>query len=451
MAGSLTIEREASRANRGAHRSALTRSTRHLVGWSVLVLLFAPLTLTRFLTASGAKEFLNVGTMAIAGYLSLVYALAARARIRLFLAAVGCSAVYAIAAIPYVLGGWWRSVDPGYLVGLLQYVVYPLILGLLLPAFLSGREILRMSCVIMAAQGVVVACVAVPTFFGGHPLLALYRAHTGNDALAIQLGVLALATYIMVGRTGSAPSRGERQRRTLLLAITVVLGAVSLPAVARAATLSLAGAVVTLMLVNAFGRRLGATLTHVAILAAVVFPVLVWAGVITETNVRVVDPLIMDKRAQDATSSSTLVNRIRKDEVFLSRLSYTDFIGSRRELHDYEYYHAAGLGANIEFAHNYWVQMLLTVGYGGSLAVLVLWFYMTHLAGRCVDGAGQWALCWFVFFTINGTVGFGAFRGLPALAFWCIAGGVLASLRWSTPVLARRSEPVPATAPAQMA
>ncbi|MGQ9730649.1 MAG: hypothetical protein ACUVX8_05175 [Candidatus Zipacnadales bacterium] len=440
---------EVASVRRGRYRA--TRQTRRFVGWTVLALLFAPLVLQRFVPNETVQGVLAAGTLFVAGYLALAYVLVARARVRLFAAALVCAAVFGISAIPYVIGGWWRSVSPGYLLGLLQYATYPLILGVLLPAFLTGREIMRMSCVIIALQGVIIAVITLPTLFGGNPLIAIYRFNTGVDPVAIQLGGLGLATLAIIGREGGQPSTVQRQRQAIIIGTAVVLIGITLPTFARTATISLLSALFIMAVLRGLGRRIAALLTHAAVLAAVVFPTLVWMGVITETNIRVLDTIIPNKRERDVTPESTLVNRIKKEKIFLSAMTYRDFIGSRRELHDYERYQEQGVGKNLAFAHNYWVHMMLTIGYGGCLILWLLWHYMVYEAARSHEPANHWALCWFMFFTVSGTMTFGAFRGLPALAFWCIGGAVLASLRWGVPVRKHSVESLVATAPAQTA
>jgi hypothetical protein len=419
------------------------RRSRLAAGWTVILLLVGAMTLSRFIESVPVRMAMNLAIIPAAALVAGGYALLSRARVRLHGIPLATAAIFAAAAGTFVLGGWWHIVPSGYLQAIVQLISYPMIVGLLLPSFLTGREILRMGCSAVAGNAVITAILAVPVFLGGRSPLAFYRVHKHFivDALAIQLGVLALATLAATGARRGAGSAVMRRGRSLVTGLAVALAAASLPAFARGATVALMASLILMALAGVLGRRVAALGVHAVLLGSFALPWLVHVGAINETQGRILDPIIPDKWAMDATQNSSLVTRLRHESVFLSQIRWYDAIGSRRSLHVRGIYEAMGVW--VDNPHNYWVQMILTVGWGGSLAMLAVWHWMVHLSANSPHPAGRWGMAWIMFLTMYGLTQPGAFVGLPPLALWCVMGGTLAFYRWRAPGARRQANRAP--------
>jgi len=160
-------------------------------------------------------------------------------------------------------------------------------------------------------------------------------------------------------------------------------------------------------------------------------------NVLTPQRLGKVGSLIIQKRASEQVYGSSLIRRGELWRAFVSRIGWTNVVGTRPALHEYEYYHGLGVDRTVETPHNYWISLLLAAGYGSVLAVLALWDYVTRLVRRSRDPVVKWVLPWLVFLSVTGITGRGAAVGLKALVFWCFVAAALATARGFTVALGR--------------
>jgi len=408
------------------------RNHSHVVAALVLGILFAPYVMEQLpIGAAGLRPPAQIGAILLAAYVTLCYWLLSGFHLRLHPAVVACFLIFALSIIPYLFVSL-RQIHEAYLGCLLQYTAYPLIVAVLLPSVLSARRILRLCCLILTVQGAVTGLfVALNLARGRLPLLHPVSLSAVTDADSMILGALAFVTLTVMQTVEERKRRRQRLKRFAWIAGAIILALLGASTFSRATVGGFLFALLMLWLLRKRGRHFTAKATRAIVFACAATPLLVCLNVLTPETMGKVGALIIQKRALEA-GGSTLQRRAELWQAFVSRIGWTDAVGTRPALHEYAYYHDLGVKQSVETPHNYWISLLLTAGYGGVLVVLALWDYVVRLVRRSRDPAAKWVLPWLVFLSVQGVTGRGAFLGLMALTFWCIVAAALAATRGFT-------------------
>jgi len=428
------------------------RKHSHIAAAIVLGVLFAPYVMEQLpIGAGGLRAPAQIGAILAAAYLVLCYWLLTGFPLRLHPAVLISFAAFAISIVPYMFVSL-SQIHQAYLGCLLQYTAYPLVVAVFLPAVLSGRQIIRLCCFILAAQGSITGIFAALNLARGRlPILHPVGPSAVADADSLILGALAFVTFVVMQPREQRKGRRQRLKRRAWIVSSIVLALLAASTFSRATIGGFLVALVWLWMLRRWGRRLTARVTRWLVYACAAVPLLVCLNVLTPDTMGKVGALIIQKRALEGPSGSTLQHRANTWQAFVSRIGWADAVGTRPALHEYEHYHDLGVKQSVETPHNYWISLLLTAGYGGVLVVLALWDYVVRLVRRSRDPVARWVLPWLVFLSVQGVTGRGAFLGLMALTFWCFVAAALATARGFTFALwsstARRSRPlVPARA-----
>jgi hypothetical protein len=352
--------------------------------------------------------------------------------------------MFGLSIIPYLFVSL-SQIHQAYLGSLLQNTAYPLILGLFLPSAAAPRSILRTAAWLLVLQAAITAVFSVATLARGRlTMLEPVSLSAVTDADSLVMGAMGFITFAWLQPAEDRATGGGRLKRRAWIAGAVLLALLSLPTFSRATIGGFLLALVVLAVLR-FRRRLAAVrLTRLAVLVSILIPAAVWLNIIKPQQLSGVSALIIRKRAAEQYFGSTLVRRAVLWQAFMSRVTWTDVVGTRPALHQYDYYHGLGVKQSIETPHNYWISMVLTAGYGGTLVLLYLWDHFVRLAGRARDPAVRLTLTWFAFIAVQGVTGRGAFLGLLTLAFWCaIAAAVAAAPSFRLALGATRLRRVP--------
>jgi hypothetical protein len=396
----------------------------------VLGILFAPYVMEQLpIGAAGLRAPAQIGAILLAACVTLGYWLLSRFRLRLHFAVMLCFLLFAVSIVPYLFVSLGQ-VHEAYLGCLLQYTAYPLIVALFLPSVLSPRRIIRLCCLILTVPGLLTGLFTALNLARGRlPMLHPVSLSSVYDADSMVLGALGLITLTVMQPREQRTGRRQRLKRFAWIASAVVLAALALTTFSRATMGGFLAALLMLWVLRRRGPRFAAGATRAIIFACAAVPLLVCTNLITPEMLGKTGALIIRKRAVEQIYGSTLMRRALTWQAFVSRISWTDVVGTRPALHEYDYYHDLGVKRTVETPHNYWISLLLTAGYGGVLAVLALWDYAARLVRRARDPVARWVLPWLVFLSVQGITGRGAFLGLMTLAFWCFVAAALASNR----------------------
>ena len=416
----------------------MMRNHSHLAAATVLGILFVPYVMEQLpIGAGGLRAPVQIGAILLAAYVTLSYWLLSGFRLRLHPAVLICFLIFALSIVPYLFVSL-RSIHEAYLGCLLQYTAYPLIVAVFLPSVISGRRIIRLCCLILTVQGALTGVfVALNIAQGRLPLLHPVSLSAVTDADSLILGALGFVTLTVMQPREERKGRKQRLKRVGWIASAVVLALLAASTFSRATVGGFLVALLTLLVLRRRGRRFTANATRGIVFACAAVPLLVCINVLTPETLGKVGSLIVQKRATEAIYGSTLLRRGEVWQAFVSRISWTDVVGTRPALHEYDYYHDLGVKRTVETPHNYWISLLLTAGYGGVLAVLALWDYVARLVRRSRDPVAKWVLPWLVFLSVQGVTGRGAFIGLMTLTFWCFVAAALATARGFTVALGR--------------
>jgi hypothetical protein len=430
----------------------MMRNHSHVAAAIVLGVLFAPYVMEQLpIGAAGLRAPVQIGAILLAAYVVLCYWLLVGFPLRLHPAVLVAFAVFGVSIVPYMFVSL-SQIHEAYLGCLVQYTAYPLIVAVFLPAVLSGRRVIRLCCLILAAQGVLTGIfVALNIARGRLPLLHPVGLSAVGDADSLILGSLAFVTFAVMQPRDERKGRKPRLKRFGWVASAVVLALLGASTFSRATVGGFLFALLALWVLRRRGRRFTAKATRVLIYACGAVPLLVCLNILTPDTMNRVGALIIQKRALEG-SGSTLQRRAEVWQAFVSRIGWADAVGTRPALHDYAYYHDLGVKQSVETPHNYWISLLLTAGYGGVLVVLALWDYVVRLVRGSGDPVAKWVLPWLVFLSVQGVTGRGAFLGLMALTFWCFVAAALATARGFTFALGRstaRRSRLLASAPAK--
>jgi len=339
----------------------------------VLGILFVPQVVEQLpLHASGLRAPLQVGAVLLAAYIVVGYWLLSGLRLRVHLAALVCFLVFGLSLVPYLFVSL-RDIHEAYLGCLLQYTAYPMVVAVFLPSVLSPRRIIRLCCIFLAVQG-------LPTCFfvllniarGRLPMIQPVSFNPVTDANSLVLGSLAFITLAAMQPREERRGRPQRLKRSAWITAAVVLALVAASTFSRATLGGFLAALLLLLVLRFRGRRSAVRTTRAIIFACAALPLLVCTHVISSEVVERVGSVIIKKRANEEILGSSLVRRAELWRVFVTRLSPFDVVGTRPALHEYAYYHGLGVRQTIETPHNYWISMLLTAGYGGTLEVLMI-------------------------------------------------------------------------------
>jgi hypothetical protein len=396
----------------------------------MLCALFAPYVMDQVpIGAVGLRAPVQIAAILLAAYVTLGYWLLSRFRLQLHFPPMLCFLLFALSIVPYLFVSLGQ-IHEAYLGCLLQYTAYPLVVALFLPSVLSPRRIIRLTCLILTVQGLLTGLFTALNLARGRlPMLHPVSLNPVTDADSMILAALGFITLTVMQPREERTGRRQRLKRFAWIASAVVLTVLALTTFSRATIGGFLAALLTLWVLRRRGPRFAAGATRVIIFACAVVPVLVCTNVIKPETLGKAGALIIHKRVAEQIYGSTLMRRALTWQAFVSRITWTDIVGTRPALHEYDYYHGLGVKRTVDTPHNYWISLLLTAGYGGVLAVLALWDYAARLVRRARDPVARWVLPWLVFISVQGITGRGAFLGLMTLAFWCFVAAALATNR----------------------
>lgn len=408
----------------------------------VLAMLFVPHILEQLpVGLEGLRAPTHVAAILLAAYLALCYWLLTGLPVRVHLAVIICFAVFLLSIVPYLFVSL-RQIHEAYLGCLLQYTAYPLIVAVFLSSAITGHRLLRLCCIILSVQGGLTALfVAMNLARGRLPMLHPVSLSPVTDADSLILGSLGFITLAALQPPEERWKRRQRAKRIPWIASAVLLSVLGATTFARATIGGFIAGLLVLLVLRARGPRSAVRATRGIIFACALVPLLVCLNIITPGMLGRVGAMIIRKRAVEQIYGSTLMRRAAVWQAFVSRVSWADIVGTRPALHEYDYYHGLGVKRTVETPHNYWISLLLTAGYGGVLAVLVLWDYTVRLVGQSRYVATRWVLPWMVFLSVQGITGRGAFLGMMTLVFWVIVAVVLAEGNGTSWLIGRSGPP----------